>query len=91
MTPKGGWRQKRDSFTKMITWFVDGNVRTWYSWDWKHRYSKKRDRSIGMARHRTRITKWGRLCRTAEIYDVLTGKLLHKFSEGREITDEQKE
>ncbi len=82
--PKGGWKLGRDSFTKLITWFKDGNVRTWYSLDWKHKYSF-RDRSIGMARHRSRLSKWGSQCGAAEIYDKATGEKIAKFYEGTEV------
>ena len=83
--PKGGWKLKRDSFTKLITYFKDGNARTWYSLDWKHKFSKTRDRNMGMARHHNRLAKWGNLCGTAEIYDTTTGKKISKFYEGAEV------
>ena len=40
MAQKKGWKLGQDSFTKMIVWFKDGNVRTMYSIDWKHKLSK---------------------------------------------------
>lgn len=79
--PKGGWKHRRDSFTKMITYYKDGNAFTWYSLDWKHKYSKTRDRNLGMARHHNRLAKWGALCGVAEIYDTATGKKIEKFYE----------
>lgn len=89
--PKGGWKLGRHSFTKLITWFKDGNIRTWYSLDWRHKYSKKRDRNLGMARHRNRLTKWGNLCGTAEIYDNTTGERIAKFYEGVEVSNEDED
>jgi hypothetical protein len=77
---------KRDSFTKMITYFKDGNARTWYSLDWKHRYSKTRDRNIGMKRHYDQLAKWGSLCGVAVIFDTSTGEKIAKFYEGVELS-----
>lgn len=84
-TPKGGWKLIRDSFSKLIVWFKDGNIRTFYSIDWKHRYSKQRDRNIGMHRLHKMVTGWGNKAEGAEIYDKATGKLIAKFYEGTEV------
>ena len=84
-TPKGGWKLIRDSFSKLIVWFKDGNIRTFYSIDWKHRYSKQRDRNIGMQRLHKMVTGWGNKAEGAEIYDKATGKLIAKFYEGTEV------
>ena len=48
--PKEGWKLKRDSLSKLLIYFKDGNVRTLWSLDWKHKYSKFIDRNIGLAR-----------------------------------------
>ena len=83
--PKGGWKLIRDSFSKLIVWFKDGNVRTFYSIDWKHRYSKQRDQNIGLARLRKKLSEWGSKADTAEIYDKTSGSRIAKFFEGTEV------
>lgn len=83
--PKGGWKLIRDSFSKLIVWFKDGNVRTFYSIDWKHKQSKFRDRNIGYARLRKKVAEWGNKADTAELYDTSTGKRIAKFYEGTEV------
>lgn len=83
--PKGGWKLIRDSFSKLIVWFKDGNVRTFYSIDWKHKHAKYRDRNIGLARLRKKVSEWGNKADTAELYDTSTGERIAKFYEGTEI------
>lgn len=75
---------RKDSFSKMITWFKDGNVRTMYSIDWTNRYSV-RDRQIGLQRFREKVTSYGDKARYAAVYDVATGNTLCQFVEGKEI------
>lgn len=87
--PKDGWKLGRDSYTKMITWYADGNIRTWYSLDWRHRYSPARDRQLGMLRHYRRLRQWGRRCTTAVIYDTATGLPLAKYREGEPVSPEE--
>jgi hypothetical protein len=83
--PKEGWKLIRDSFSKLIVWFKDGNVRTFYSIDWKHRHSKQRDQNIGIARLRKKLSEWGNKADGAEIYDKASGNSIAKFYEGKEI------
>ena len=83
--PKDGWKMPRDSYTKMKTYFTDGNEGLWYSWDWKHKQSPVRDRRIGMARHHARIKKFGHQCRTALIFDTATEQLLEKYRYGKRV------
>lgn len=78
LPPKGGWKLKRDSATKLIVWFRDGNIRTMYSIDWRHSYSV-RDPEIGMARFMQLLGKYDTKARAARIYDIATGKLLVKL------------
>ena len=83
--PEDGWKPKRDSFTKMKTYFTDGNKALWYSWDWKNRRSRKRDRQLGLQRHRARIAKFGQNCRTALIYDMASERLIEKYRYGKRV------
>ena len=77
-----GWKLKTDSSTKMIVWFKDGNVRTFYSLDWKHRLSKQKDREMGLARFRKKIQQYGSLADGIEIYEKDTGICIEKYYEG---------
>lgn len=76
--PKGGWKLKRDSFSKLIVWFKDGNARTMYSIDWTNRYGK-RDKSIGMGRIEKLIATYGTNVKVAHVYDTISGELILKF------------
>jgi hypothetical protein len=78
LPPKGGWKLKRDSLTKLILWFHDGNIRTLYSLDWRHSYSA-RDREIGLERFQKRIELYGKNVRAARIYDATTRDLLKAY------------
>jgi len=84
MSQKKGWKLGQDSATKLIVWFKDGNVRTMYSIDWKHRYSKTKDRQLGLARFRKKLKEYGPLAGTAEIYDKATGERIAQFYAGEE-------
>lgn len=83
--PPKGWKLIRDSFSKLVVWFKDGNIRTFYSIDWKSRYDKNRDRNIGLQRFRKMLDTWGAKSETSEIYDKSSGKLLEKYFEGKKI------
>jgi hypothetical protein len=84
IAPKGGWKLGKDSLSKMIVWFADGNIRTMYSIDWKNRF-RPRDKEIGIARFKSKISEYGVKVRNAEIYDKSTGVLLFKFRGGIQI------
>lgn len=82
--PKGGWKLKEDSFSKLAVWFQDGNKMYQYSLDWRHKYSG-RDREIGIARYKKSIAKWGSRAKSIHIYDLTTDTLIGKYYEGVEI------
>lgn len=82
MTQKKGWKLGQDSFTKMIVWFKDGNVRTMYSIDWKHKLSRTRNRETGLERFHKKIKQYGPLAGTIEIYDKATGQRIARYYEG---------
>ena len=82
--PKGGWKLGVHSFTKMICYWKDGKPRLRYSIDWKHRYSRVRDREIGLKRFRNKVQEYGARADTIVIYDLETGELLEKYYEGVE-------
>ena len=86
---KKGWKLGRDSHSKMIVWFKDGNIRTLYSIDWRHRYSRIRDKQIGLERYRKKIEEYGSLASVIEIYDLSTGSLIGKYYEGIRVNHSQ--
>ena len=83
--PKGGWKLQRDSLSKLIVSFYDGNKRTFYSLDWRHKYSRVRSREQGIVRLRALVKKYGRKAGIADLYDLHTGEHLFKFFEGDEV------
>ncbi len=87
--PKGGWKMGRDSFSKMICWFKDGNIRTMFSLDWRHRYSRRRDRQIGLDRFHKKITEYGARAGVVEIYDKQTQEKIGRYFEGNPIEDQK--
>jgi hypothetical protein len=76
------WKLGPDSFSKCIVYFTDGNSRSFYSLDWRHRYSASRDKELGLHRLRKLIQKYGSLARTAIIYDKASGMEIEKYNEG---------
>ena len=81
------WKLKQDSFTKCISYFADGNTRTFYSFDWKHRYSKIRDRHLGLNGLRKLISDWGAKSNMAIIYDNTTGEELERYEQGLKLNN----
>ena len=53
------WTLKQDSLTKCVSYFADGNTRTFHSLDWRHKYSRFRDKELGLARLRSLIPEMG--------------------------------
>ena len=88
--PAKGWKLGRDSYSKMIVWFSDGNIRTMFSIDWRHRYSRQRDRQIGIQRYQKKIAEYGSRARSIEVYDKFSGKLIYKYHEGIEVNADDK-
>lgn len=91
LRPAKGWKLGRDSYSKMIVWFVDGNIRTMYSIDWRHRYSQQRDRKIGLGRYRKKIIEYGLRAKSIEIYDTVSGELLYKYKDGKRVQIKKKD
>lgn len=88
--PKEGWKLKRDSINVMVVWFTDGNVRTMYSLDWKHRFSKDLDENIGWKRFHVLIIRYGHkaqgmLISKNDHHIPSMRSLLKLFSKGIEI------
>lgn len=85
MNKRKSWKLKQDSFSKMIIWFADGNVRTLYSIDWKHKYSKNRDAKLGLDRFYTKIKQYGEKAQYCMIYDLQTNSTIGKFYKGEPV------
>jgi len=83
--PKGGWRIKVHSFTKMIVWFEDGRIRTFYSMDWHNPFSPYRAKEIGLERLRGLAEKLGARAATIEIYDLAKGTKIDKYRNGQKV------
>ena len=81
--PKEGWKSPRDSFTKLVVYFKDRNTRTFYSWDWEHRFSKTRDGTIGIQRFQEMVVKFGTKAGVSIIYDVSNNYKIMAFYEGK--------
>lgn len=82
------WKLGQDSFHKLIVWFADGNIRTWYSIDWRHKHSKNKDPQLGLNRFRKKINEWGNRAKTVEIYKNEIGKngeVIEKYSYGTKL------
>lgn len=82
------WKLGQDSLSKMIVWFQDGNVRTMYSLDWRHKRSKTRDKAIGLERFNKLIKTYGASAINVEIYDKATGQRIAKFHKGEIVSPE---
>lgn len=77
-----GWEIGRDSYSKCCVWFVDGNIRTFYSMDWSYTSARYRDRELGMQRLRKAIQRWGAKATCAIIYDLINDKELERYEYG---------
>lgn len=83
------WKLGQDSFSKLSVYFTDGNKRFWYSIDWRSKYSKTRDRNLGLSRFEKKIAEWGNRAETVMIWDKETDTLIALYKYGKKInTDE---
>lgn len=82
-----GWKLGKDSFSKAIAYFADGNKRTFYSLDWVHQFSKWRDRELGLRRLRKLILAWGSKAKVVVIYDTTSNEEIEKYNEGIKETN----
>lgn len=83
--PTYGWKLNKHSFSKLIVWFKDGNIRTFYSIDWKNKKSLYRDQEVGLDRLRNLVRRYGARAKSCEIYDLDSGRIIAKFLEGTEV------
>ena len=88
--PTGGWKLKRDSLSKLLVYFKDGNARTLWSLDWKNKYSRYLDRNLGLSRLRKMVKDYGVKADVAIIYDKATGQEIEKYFEGRAVKTSNK-
>lgn len=83
--PKGGWKIKRDSLSKLVVYFKDGNARTLWSLDWKHKFSKILNQNLGLLRLRNKVSEYGARADVAIIYDKKSGNEIDKYFEGKQV------
>jgi hypothetical protein len=77
------WKLINDSFTYAHFFFKDGNIRKFYSIDWKHKKSKSRDRQIGINRLRVLIAKHAPFTECAIIYENNgSNQIIEKYEHG---------
>ena len=69
--------------TKLIVWFLDGNVRTQYG---RHNFRSGRPannpRAVEIRRHERSVAKNVPFIRVAIIYDLATGEEVSRFKRG---------
>lgn len=83
--PKDGWKIERDSLSKAIVYFRDGNVRTFWSFDWTYQFAR-RYRTVGLIGLRTRIvTRFGFTSHVILIIDSLSNEVIEKYIRGIRI------
>ena len=76
------FKLQQDSYSKLIAYFADGNTRTFYSLDWRHQFSKHRDRELGLTRLKSLIQKWQAKASVAIIYDTSSGNEIARYHQG---------
>lgn len=79
---KSLWKIPNDSYSKLVVWFKDGNVRTFYSYDWKHPRAKSKNKTLGISRLKALVRSYGKNAAVAHLYDISTGNLIQRFYEG---------
>ena len=79
------WRLKTDSLSKAVVHFKDGNTITFYSYDWKHRYSKRKDQQLGLNRLDKMVQSFGTSAGLTTIYDMTTHEKLARYYEGEPV------
>jgi len=79
MEGKRKWTLKRDSLTKLLLYFRDGNTRTFYSLDWQHSLSVGKNRELGLVRLRKLCQRYEGKIRKAIFYDNQTGEELERI------------
>ena len=85
MKKRKRWALKVDSYSKMIVWFLDGNIRTFYSLDWKSSHSPTRDRRVGIERLRRKITDYMPSASKIKVYDLASDHLIAHYQENEMI------
>ncbi len=83
MAVRKKWAIPIDSYSKMIVWFLDGNIRTFYSLDWKSSHSHSKDRAIGLQRFQKKITEYSPYAKKIKIYDLASDNLIAHYESGQ--------
>ena len=75
------WKLKRDSLSKLLLYFRDGNARTFYSLDWQHSLSAVQNRELGLVRLRRLYQRHKAQVKKAIFYDNQTREELEKIED----------
>jgi glycosyltransferase involved in cell wall biosynthesis len=82
LAPKGGWRMERDSLSKAMVYFLDGNQRTFYSFDWRNQFARRYKAHGLSGLHKRIVQRYTFVSQTILIVDVLTDKIIEKYFKG---------
>ena len=77
------WAIPIDSYSKMIVWFFDSNIKTFYSLDWGSGHSRSKDRAIGFQRFQKKITHYIPHAKKIKIYDLASNTLIAHYESGQ--------
>jgi len=83
--PNDGWQLGRDSQSKLVVKFTDGNLRTFYSLDWRNKRMPYSNKELGIERLEKLISKWGSKAQWAHIESTQTQTILKRYEYGIEI------
>ncbi|MFC4636085.1 hypothetical protein ACFO3O_19405 [Dokdonia ponticola] len=83
MAVRKKWAIPMDSYSKMIVWFLDGNIKTFYSLDWATSHSHSKERAIGLQRFHNKITEFSPRAKKIKIYDLASGRMIAHYESGQ--------
>ena len=83
--PQDGWQMGRDSLSKLVVKFRDGNIRTFYSLDWSNKRSQHMDYEIGLIRLEKLVAKFGNKALWGQIEQQSSGNVIKRYKNGIEI------
>lgn len=73
------WRLGTDSATRLVVWFQDGNIRSFYSLDWRSPHSRQKNPRLGIRRLHTLALRYLPHMKCAILYDQATGAEICRY------------
>ena len=73
------WKLGTDSASKLIVWFQDGNIRTFYSLDWRSPHSKHKNPGLGIRRLHNLALRYLPYMQQAILYDQESGQEICRY------------